>query len=137
LGLLRRLEEACNRIERQWGLRVKLTSQGLNDEVPAHVSDDIFRIVNEALVNAARHAAASNLEVDVSRGDGAVFISVTDDGHGFSFQGTHDLATLQKFEAGPITLKERISALGGDLVISSSKTGSRLSISLPVQEKAV
>ena len=129
-----RLEEVCNRIERQWGLRVKLSSQGLNDELPPPVSDDVFRIVHEALVNAARHAQASSLGVDVSRGAGAVFITVTDDGHGFSFQGTHDLATLRKFKAGPITLKERISALGGDLVISSSKSGSRLSISLPLPQ---
>ena len=59
---------------------------------------------------------------------------MADDGHGFSFQGTHDLATLQKFKAGPITLKERVSALGGDLVISSSKSGARLSISLPLPQ---
>jgi signal transduction histidine kinase len=129
-----RLEQVCNRIERQWGLQVKLSSQGLNDELPPSVSDDVFRIVHEALVNAARHAQASSLGVDVSRGAGAVFITVTDDGRGFSFHGTHDLATLRKFKAGPITLKERISALGGDLVISSSKSGSRLSISLPLPQ---
>jgi signal transduction histidine kinase len=129
-----RLEEVCNRIERQWGLRVKLSSQGLTDELPSPLSDDVFRIVHEALVNAARHAGASSLGVDVSRSAGAVFITVTDDGRGFSFRGTHDLATLQKFKAGPITLKERISALGGDLVISSSKSGSRLSISLPLPQ---
>jgi signal transduction histidine kinase len=130
----RRLEEVCNRIERQWGLRVKLSSQGLADELPPPVSEDVFRIVHEALVNAARHAGASSLGVDVSSSAGAVFITVTDDGRGFSFHGTHDLATLQKFKAGPITLKERISALGGDLVISSSKSGSRLSISLPLPQ---
>ncbi len=129
-----RLEDACNRIERQWGLRVELSSQGLNDGLPAPVSDDVFRIVHESLINAARHAAASSLQVDVSRSAGAVFITVADDGHGFSFQGTHDLATLQKFKAGPITLKERISSLGGDLVISSSKSGARLSISLPLPQ---
>lgn len=132
-----RLVDVCNRIERQWGLRVKLNSQGLTDELPPNVSDDVFRIVHEALVNAARHAGASSLEVDVSRSAGAVFITVTDDGRGFSFHGTHDLATLQKFKAGPITLKERISALGGDLVISSSKSGSSLSISLPLPQTVV
>jgi len=131
-----RLEDACKRIERQWGLRVTLSSQGLTDELPPPVSEDVFRIVHEALVNAARHAEASALAVEVSRSAGAVIITVTDDGRGFSFHGTHDLATLQKFKAGPITLKERISALGGDLVISSSESGSRLSISLPLPQTA-
>ncbi len=132
LGLRLRLEEVCHRIERQWGLRVKLSSQGLTDDLPAPVSDDVFRIVNEALVNAARHAEAAFLRVEVSCNAGEVFITVADDGHGFSFRGMHDLATLQKMKAGPITLKERISALGGDLVISSSESGSRLAISLPL-----
>jgi len=131
-GLRFRLEEVCQRIERQWGLHVKLSCDGLNDELPASVSDDILRIVNEALVNAARHAEASYLLVEVALSAGEVFITVADDGHGFSFQGTHDLVTLQKLKAGPITLKERISALGGDMVISSSALGSRLAISLPL-----
>jgi signal transduction histidine kinase len=132
-----RLEEVCNRIERQWGLRVKLSRQGLDATLPGQVSEDVFRIVHEALVNAARHAKATSLLVEVLRDAGAIFITVTDDGHGFSFHGTHDLATLQKIKAGPITLKERISALGGDLVISSSEAGSRLSISLPLQQPTV
>ena len=129
-----RLEEVCNRIERQWGLRVKLSNQGPTGELPDPVSEDVFRIVHEALVNAARHAQATALRVDVSRSASAVFITVTDDGHGFSFHGTHDLATLQKIKAGPITLKERISAVGGDLVISSSESGARLAISLPLRQ---
>jgi signal transduction histidine kinase len=61
----------------------------------------------------------------------------TDDGHGFSFRGTYDLATLQQIKAGPTTLKERVSALGGDFVIVSSEAGSRLSISLPLHETVV
>ncbi len=137
LGLRLRLEDVCTRIERQWGLRVRLSSQGLAEELPETVADDVFRIVYEALVNAVRHAEASSLRVDVLRGDGTVFITVEDDGHGFSFRGTYDLATLQQIKAGPITLKERVSALGGDLVIVSSESGSRLSISLPLHETVV
>jgi len=136
-NLRHRLEEVCNRIGRQWGLRVKLSSQPMADELPVSVADDVFRIVHEALVNAARHAEATSLRVEVSRTVDSVFITVADDGHGFSFRGTYDLVTLQEIKAGPITLKERVSALGGDLVISSSESGSRLSISLPLQQTFV
>ena len=127
-----RLEEVCNRIERQWGLRVKLSSQGLTNDLPVLVSDDVFRIVHEALVNAARHAEASSLQVEILRDGYSTLITVADDGHGFSFLGTYDLATLQRIKAGPITLKERISELGGDLVICSTTSGSRLDIQLPL-----
>jgi signal transduction histidine kinase len=127
-----RLEEMCNRIERQWGLRVKLSSEDLACEQPAEISDNVLRIVHEALVNAGRHAEASCLQVNVARDADAMRITVDDNGHGFSFRGTYDLATLQRMKAGPITLKERISWLGGDLVISSSEAGARLDIRLPL-----
>ena len=127
-----RLEEICNRIERQWGLRVKLASDGLRDRLPDPLAEGISRIVHEALVNAARHAEASVVDVDVVRNDGGVHIVVADNGCGFSFQGTYDLVTLGEMKAGPITLNERIAALGGDLVICSTESGARLDISLPV-----
>jgi len=127
-----RLEEICNRIERQWGLRVKLTTQGLAEDLPAVISDDASRILQEAMVNAARHAEASLLCVNVVREDCAVRMSVADDGHGFSFRGTYDLAALQRMKAGPITLKDRVLALGGGLVICSSESGARIDITLPL-----
>lgn len=127
-----RLEAICKRIERQWGLRVKLASDGLKDRLTDPLAEGISRIVHEALVNAARHAEASVVDVDVVRNDGGVHIVVADNGCGFSFQGTYDLVTLGQMKAGPITLKERITALGGDLVICSTESGARLDISLPV-----
>jgi signal transduction histidine kinase len=129
-----RLEEVCHRIERQWGLRVKLSSEDLAGEQPGRISDDVLRIVHEALVNAGRHAEASCIQVNVAREACEMLITVADNGHGFSFRGTYDLATLQRMKAGPITLKERISALGGGLVISSSASGTRLDIRLPLPE---
>ena len=111
---------------------MKLTSQGLTEEPPAAISDNASRILQEALVNAARHAEASTLCANVVRDDGALRISVADNGRGFSFRGTYDLAALQQMQAGPVTLKERVSALGGGLVISSSEAGARLDITLPL-----
>ena len=106
--------------------------EGLTEEPPAAVSDNVSRIVHEALVNASRHAEASVLCASVVRENGTLRISVTDDGRGFAFRGTYDLAALQQMKAGPVTLKERVSALGGGLVISSSESGARLDITLPL-----
>jgi signal transduction histidine kinase len=127
-----RLEEMCVRIERQWGLRVELATDGLTDRLPDEFAEEITRIVHEALVNAARHAEPSVLRVGVARNRREVLVRVEDDGHGFSFRGRYDLAALRRMKAGPITLEERIAALGGDLVISSAESGSCLDVVLPV-----
>jgi signal transduction histidine kinase len=132
LGL--RLEETCARIELQWRLRVDLATDGLTDRLPDEFAEEITRIVREALVNAARHAEASVLRVGVTRNRREVLVRVEDDGHGFSFRGRYDLATLRRMKAGPITLEDRIAALGGDLVISSGESGSCLDVVLPVPE---
>jgi hypothetical protein len=76
---------------------------------------------------------AVRAEIDV--GENYVNITVSDDGHGFPFQGQYDHTDLTKMNLGPVTLKERIAALGGSLAIDSSDTGTRLEITLPLTEQ--
>ena len=106
----------------------------------ARISDqlayEIYRIVQEALVNAARHAHASAARVEVDAGGDEVRIDITDDGRGFAFRGRHDLAELQAMGVGPVSLRERVAAQGGSLVVDSSDGGSRLSIRLPLASVA-
>jgi signal transduction histidine kinase len=126
-----RLEELKARIERQWNLRVELSTAQL-DRVPDRLGYEVYRIVQEALVNAARHAHASVVRATVDAAAGEVAIDVTDDGRGFAFHGRHDLAELQAMGIGPVSLRERVAAQGGSLVVDSSETGSRLAIRLPL-----
>jgi signal transduction histidine kinase len=58
--------------------------------------------------------------------DAEVRIDVTDNGAGFPFLGTYDLQWLQAERRGPMTLKERVAALGGRLVLESTRSGSRI-----------
>ena len=57
---------------------------------------------------------------------------MADDGRGFPFQGTYDLAALNGMNDGPLTLKERVAELGGDLRLTSADTGTELVITLPL-----
>jgi signal transduction histidine kinase len=129
-----RLSDLCRRIERQWGMRVELAvpDSGLENFAPLH--QDVYYLVNEALINAARHARASWVSVAVVAGDSEVRIEVVDDGHGFPFSGRYDLGALQKMSAGPGSLKDRIVGLSGQLEIDSSATGARLIMTLPVDQ---
>jgi signal transduction histidine kinase len=121
------------RVERQWGLRVQLE---VADELPecqaAGLAHHITHIVHEALVNAARHGGASAASVRVEERGDQVLIAVEDNGRGFPFRGRYDLPALNEMDAGPLTLRERVAALRGALVIDSHPTGARLEIALPL-----
>ncbi len=82
-------------------------------------------------MNAARHADASAIGVVVEAGEGGLQLEIVDDGRGFPFRGTYDLNALNEMNRGPLTLKERVAELRGDLRLKSLETGSELSIRLP------
>jgi signal transduction histidine kinase len=69
------------------------------------------------------------------QGDG-LHIEIVDDGRGFPFRGTYDLTMLNALNRGPLTLKERVAELQGDLKLRSMETGTELSISLPLVKVA-
>jgi signal transduction histidine kinase len=127
------LEELCSRIERQWGLRVELTAGQLPRGLPRTLAHAAYRIVQEALANAARHGRAKLVRVSMAARGEELRIVVADDGRGFDFHGRHDLRALALSHQGPVSLKQRVASLGGELVIDSSESGARLEIALPLR----
>lgn len=130
-GLDTGLRQLIHRLESVWGLRVDLRLERLDDRSSDLLASDICFIVQEALVNAARHAAASQVCVAVGRENGRVHVAVSDNGRGFPFEGDYDHAKLDALQLGPAMLKERVKSLGGSLAIHSSPAGARLDILLP------
>jgi signal transduction histidine kinase len=133
-SLAARLGELVRGIERHWGLRVDLNTQHLEARIPESLTQEIFRIVQEALVNAARHAHASTVQMEIGALDNQVRIIVADDGRGFHFHGRYDHASLAEMKLGPVMLRERIASVGGALSINSTKSGARLEITLPLAQ---
>ncbi len=66
------------------------------------------------------------MSAEVIVDDAEVRIDVKDNGTGFPFLGRYDLPWLQAERRGPVTLKERVAALGGQLVLESTRSGSRI-----------
>ena len=132
-GLRTQLRAVVHRLEQIWGLRVALHLEGLDHASLDPLANDICLIVQEAVVNAARHAGASEVRVDVARANGDVQVVVTDNGGGFPFQGEYDHAALTALQLGPVILKERVKSVGGTVAIRSSSAGARLDIRLPAQ----
>jgi signal transduction histidine kinase len=131
MGLDTGLRQLVHRLEGVWDLHVDLRLEPLDDRSSDILAYDICFIVQEALANAARHAAASEVHVAVAREDGHVHVAVSDNGRGFPFEGDYDHAKLDAQQLGPVMLKERVKALGGTLAIHSTRAGARLDIRLP------
>jgi signal transduction histidine kinase len=132
LSLAARLESMRRQIQRQWGLRVELHMALPDAPLSTALAYEIYYIVHEALVNAARHAHASTVHVELGRQHDHLRITVADDGHGFPFQGRYDLAALTYLQLGPMMLRERIVSLGGSLALDSTADGARLDIMIPL-----
>ena len=131
-GLAERLGELRRRVERQWGIGVKMTQLPATDAWGQPLLEGVYRIVQEGVLNAARHADPSLVSVDIATGDGEVRLRISDDGCGFPFHGSFDLQALGAMNQGPLTLRERVAALGGQLLLRTGETGTELSITLPL-----
>jgi signal transduction histidine kinase len=97
--------------------------------LPAEVEVVVYRVVQEALTNAARHARASAARVQVGGDERHVRVIVEDDGRG--------LAEGASPHTGWLGMRERVAALGGQLSIGSGeRSGVRLDARIPIGEPA-
>jgi signal transduction histidine kinase len=127
-----RLELLRERIAAEW--KVPVTIRVAHDlaSLPLRITDAIPPMVHEAVVNALKHGQPSRVIVAVQPEPGGLRIIVSDDGHGFPFRGLYDHAELTRTNTAPLSLLERITALGGEMSIESTDTGSRVEMRLTV-----
>ncbi len=135
-GLDVALGDLGGRLGRVWGMRVIIDAVQPSGVVPPALFRDVYRLIQEASVNAARHGKASEVRVSLLARDGWLEIAVADDGCGFPFQGRFDHDALARRRLGPRTLRERVTALGGTLALESAASGARLEMRLPLAAAA-
>jgi signal transduction histidine kinase len=86
----------------------------------------VYRLVQEALTNVARHAAASRVRVAVGEFDGELLVEVQDDGSGFD-------AEARSGGFGLAGMRERVSLANGTLSISTGEHGTVVKACLPAR----
>ena len=84
----------------------------------------LYRVAQEALHNALRHAGASSITVTLSKTPRLVVLEVSDDGHGF-------VADAPSGGLGLASMRERAAAAGGALTIRSTAKGTRVRMTVP------
>jgi two-component system, NarL family, sensor histidine kinase DevS len=101
------------------------------DEPTRHTTElesTTYRLVQEALTNAVRHASASHIRVDVTDRDGSVEVTVADDGRGFDPETTDG-------GFGLTGMRERVELADGELDIDSGPSGTTVRARLPVRRR--
>jgi signal transduction histidine kinase len=131
--LMDRLQSLRSRIALEWRVPVSITVTPADLIVPQGCDRDLPFMVHEAIVNAMKHGQPSRVSVAISTTDDELRITVDDDGGGFAFTGVRDHASLALANAGPRSLRERVTSLGGRIDIESRVAGSRVALSIPLR----
>lgn len=99
------------------------------DRVPPSAEIVMYRLVQECLSNVLKHAKASQVNLNISRKNGSLCLSIEDDGVGFDLP-----AAARKLDSfGLAGMRERVTMLGGSIDIRSAKgKGTRIQAALPV-----
>ncbi|EJL77719.1 PAS domain S-box [Polaromonas sp. CF318] len=129
LGLVPAIEWLTHNFSQRHGVLCRLS---LDEEVELGepYATAVFRIVQESLVNVAKHAGASRVEVRIERTGAAVVLEVADDGAGFALEAPRKTSSL-----GLMGLRERARLLQGTVDIDTVPgRGTRIRVSIPVPE---
>ena len=132
-GLVRTLEWFALQFSRQTGITVNIEGNFGDVHVPAQDGIHIYRIVQEALSNVARHSKATEAQVRLAHSDGELTIEVHDDGEGFQPLQQMDRASGEGF--GLMGMRERARRLHGALTIQSEAgQGATIAARIPLQK---
>src|SRR5690606_29616196 len=100
----------------------------LPNRLPSSVETSLYRIIQEAMTNAARHSQASALSVVVSQRDGQVQAIIEDNGAGFDVTAARRAGS----SVGLHSMTERSELLGGKIDVESSPEGTTVYVEIPV-----
>ncbi len=131
LGIVAAIEWQVSEFEKHCGIRTEFHSGVSELDITRDCSIAIFRIVQEALTNVARHAAASKVIVKLSKLDGNLLVRVTDNG-----KGIPQNQISSSYSYGLLGMKERALAFGGQFEIKrGQRGGTTVRFSVPLKER--
>ena len=103
------------------------------NRLPSAMETALYRIIQEAVTNAIRHAGARTMEIRVWQEDTIVHAAVRDDGRGFDAEAT--MARRGDRGLGLIGMRERVDALGGRFILRSTPgQGTEVTVAIPIVE---
>jgi PAS domain S-box-containing protein len=131
MGLESALHWYIDRHVKAGGPEVELVSTLAGQRYAPEWETTCFRVVQEALTNVGRHAQARHVRIELSGGEGALHLTIQDDGIGFDVAAAQVRAS-QGGTFGLLGIQERVQLLGGQIDIESAPgRGTRVQVQLP------
>jgi signal transduction histidine kinase len=118
LGLIPTLHSLMKDFSKRTGLRVHFTAFAGAEQLDSTRRTALFRLVQSALSNVARHAQASQVEVSIRKRTGTVHLVIKDNGKSFDLERV--LQGKNNNRLGLIGMRERVEMVGGNLAIESA-----------------
>lgn len=131
LGLVSALEWLGRQTREHTGLKVQVDAPLRRATLPRDVQAALYRVAQEALRNATRHAQARAVRVTLDVRAGVAVLGITDDGIGFDVEA----AERRRPGMGLFSMRERVALAHGSVNIDSAPgSGTRITASVPVEE---
>jgi signal transduction histidine kinase len=130
MGLIPTLLWHINRYTSQTGIHVNFQYDEIPGRIPIEIETAAYRIVQEALTNAARHAQVKEVFVGLALQRDTLWVEVLDNGKGFDIS-----AEMEKPSTGLSGMRERASLLGGYVLVESFlNQGTQVVAALPLTD---
>jgi signal transduction histidine kinase len=131
LGLVPALEWLTQGVAERTGIPIDVAAP--IERLPSAVETALYRIAQEAITNAIRHALPSRITVRLWREAATVQAAISDDGRGFDAEATMNRPGDRGL--GLIGMRERVEALGGRLALrSAAGQGTEVSVAIPIED---
>jgi signal transduction histidine kinase len=130
-GLIRALQDYVDQFEERHQIPVSLRADDAADQLPPLAAFQLFRLIQEALTNVRKHAAARRATVTLtSDGPDRLRVVIADDGQGFT-PGSQRSGKARPL--GLTSMRERVEALGGTFRVNSQPgSGTRVTATIPI-----
>jgi signal transduction histidine kinase/ligand-binding sensor domain-containing protein len=136
-GLVAALDHHLKTLEGRSGVRIELDASQLRVDIPPAMNVTVFRLVQEAVNNALRHAQARTIRVTLGDDAQALKLVIEDDGVGFDHEAVAQRARRGE-HLGLLGMTERARSAGGSIALDSRPgRGSRIEVRLPFSSEEI
>jgi signal transduction histidine kinase len=118
LGAVRGMKSWCKEFGERQGLLIEFKSPDAQISLPQEIGVCLFRVLQEALHNAAKHSGVRRIEVQLREDSGEIYLVVSDLGRGFDLE-----TAMQGRGLGLASMQERVRLVNGTIEIQSKPIG--------------
>jgi len=131
LGLPIALQRLVDDFAARSNVRGNFGHKDIPEVVPQEIATCLYRVAQESLNNVVRHARASRVDVELSRSQSGLTVTITDDGVGFVSEPSQNT----RHGLGLLSMKERVALVHGTLqIISAAEKGTKVQVMVPILE---